>query len=99
MLPRGASLLEAFCTPEIAQVRRRGRHGDHVRTTTPVLSSFFEPEPCSCAFNGRLTVDACTQLLTTSETAHRSLDLQKKPYSAFQGLATAGVEEPAHGPD
>lgn len=76
MLPRGASLLEAFCTPEIAQVRRRGRHGDHVRTTTPVLSSYFEPEPCSCAFNGRLTADACTQLLTTSETAHRSPDLQ-----------------------
>jgi hypothetical protein len=36
MMPRGASLLEAFCAPEIAQVRR-GRHGDHVRTTVPVL--------------------------------------------------------------
>jgi hypothetical protein len=57
-------------------LRARGGGGTAITSAPPSPSSCFEPEPCSCAFNGRLTADACTQLLTTSETAHRSPDLQ-----------------------
>lgn len=50
--------LEAFCTPEM---RRNGRNTPQILQAPaappshhPVLCP-FEPEPCSCAFNGRLT--------------------------------------------
>jgi hypothetical protein len=62
MMPRWEVALEAFAHPRLSRSGRNEprMHVDHLRITLHPVLILFEPEPCSCAFNGRLTADERT---------------------------------------